>query len=146
MKIFLDTSALFKLYHQEAGTVQLEAVFTQANITHVFLSEIAKVEFASAIWKKVRTKEISEQQARTTLQLFEEDFRNYSFIVTDSLILEEARMLMTKYGTQGLRTLDSIQLSTCCMLSGQVDVFFTADALLQTLLEAEGLRTQISSG
>jgi predicted nucleic acid-binding protein len=53
MKIVLDTSALFKLYHQEAGTVQLEAVFTHANITQVFLSEIAKVEFASAIWKKV---------------------------------------------------------------------------------------------
>ena len=70
----------------------------------------------------------------------------YSFIATDSLILEQARMLMTKYGTQGLRTLDSIQLSTCCVMSGQVDVFFTADALLQMLLEAEGLRTQIPSG
>ncbi len=143
MKIFLDTSVLFKLYHQEAGTVELEAVFTQANITHVFLSEIAKVEFASAIWKKVRTKEISEQQAATTLQLFEEDFGNYSFIVTDSLILEQTRMLMTKYGKHGLRTLDGIQLATCCVLSGQVDVFFTADALLQTLLEAEGLRTKM---
>lgn len=27
MKIFLDTSSLFKLYHQESGTEELENVF-----------------------------------------------------------------------------------------------------------------------
>ena len=45
MKIFLDTSLLFKLYHQETGTSELESVFAQEKITHIFLSEISKVEF-----------------------------------------------------------------------------------------------------
>ena len=143
MKLFLDTSSLLKLYHQEDGTAELESVFSTAKITHIFLSEISKVEFTSTVWKKVRTKEISESVAKTTLELFESDFAKYTFAATDSIILEQARNLASKYGVAGLRTLDSIQLSTCVALSEQVDVFFTADKLLKTLLETEGLQTEM---
>ena len=143
MKIFLDTSSLFKLYYQEEGTIELENIFSQTTITPIFLSEISKVEFTSTVWKKARIKEITETQAKTTLELFEIDFEKYNFVATDSLILEQARNLTTKYATQGLRTLDSIQLSTCVALREQLTVFFTADKLLKTLIEAEGLPTQL---
>ena len=52
MKIFLDTSSLVKLYHQEAETNEIEKIFNTQKLTHIFLSEISKIEFASAIWKK----------------------------------------------------------------------------------------------
>lgn len=97
MKIFLDTSSLIKLYHQEVGTQELEKVFSIVKITHIYLSEIKKVEFASTIWKKVRTKEINQHQAEITLKLFENDFGKYNFVTTDSLILEQARNLTTEY-------------------------------------------------
>ena len=84
MKIFLDTSSLFKLYHQETGTEELESSFQKFKITHIYLSEISKVEFTSTIWKKVRTKEISFDQANLTSSLFESDFEKYNFISTDS--------------------------------------------------------------
>ena len=77
--------------------------------------------------------------------MFEADFTKYTFIATDSIIIEQARMLTTKYGTQGLRTLDSIQLSTAISLSQQAGVFFTADNLLQSLFAAEGLLTALPS-
>ena len=112
MRIFLDPSSLFKLYHREFGTEELELVFSANSITTVFLSEISKIEFASTIWKKVRTNEISELEAQTTLEMFESDFAKYTFVVTDSIIIEQARILVSKFGTPGLRTLDSIQLST----------------------------------
>jgi predicted nucleic acid-binding protein len=143
MKIFLDTSSLVKLYHRETGTEELENLFTSQNITTIFLSEIAKIEFASTIWKKVRTKEITELEAKTTLELFETDFEKYTFIATDSIILETGRALTTKYGMQGLRTLDSIQFSTAISLARQADVFFTADKLLKSFFEAEGLSTEV---
>jgi PIN domain nuclease of toxin-antitoxin system len=38
VKIFLDTSALFKLYHQETGTEELESIFIKSKITHIYLS------------------------------------------------------------------------------------------------------------
>jgi predicted nucleic acid-binding protein len=145
MKIFLDTSSLFKLYHEEQGTEELEKVFSEAKITEIYLSEIAKVEFSSTIWKKVRTKEITIEQAEITLSLFESDFTKYNFVPTDSLILERARNLTTKYGIEGLRSLDSIQLSTCIELTNLAEVFYTADKLLMTFIEKENLQTKLPS-
>ena len=143
MKIFFDTSSLFKLYHREAETEELELIFSKVKITNIFLSEISKIEFSSTIWKKVRTKEITEFEAQTTLNLFESDFVKYTFIATDSIIIEQARILSSKYGMKGLRTLDSIQLSTSVSLSQQADIFLTADKLLKSLFAAEGLPTEM---
>jgi len=143
MKIFLDTSSLFKLYHKEENTEELELIFSNIKITGIFLSEISKIEFTSTIWKKVRTKEITQLEARKTLDLFENDFSKYTFVATTSIIIEQARMFCSKYGTQGLRTLDSMQLSTCVSLSSEVGIFFTADKLLKSLLEAERLQTEL---
>ena len=42
MKIFLDTSSLFKLYHRETDTEDLELIFSTVKITDIFLSEITK--------------------------------------------------------------------------------------------------------
>ena len=145
MKIFLDTSSLFKLYRREVGTAELELIFSTIKITNIFLSEITKIEFTSAIWKKVRTNEITGLEAQTTLDLFESDFGKYIFIATDSIILEQARILTSKYGMQGLRTLDSIQLSSSISLFPQVNLFFTSDKLLKSLFEAEGLTTEVPS-
>lgn len=144
-EIFLDTSSLFKLHHKEAGTADLELMFSTTKITEVFLSEISKIEFATTIWKKVRTKEITEPEGLATLGLFEADISKYTFVVTNTIVLEKARILTSKYGIQGLRTLDSIQLSTCVTLFQQVNTFFTADKLLKTFFEAEGLPTELPS-
>jgi len=143
MKIFIDTSSLFKLYHREADTEIIEQIFSQLLVTEVYLSEISKVEFASSVWKKVRTKEITSLEATTTLQLFERDSSKYTFIATDSMIIEQARKLTIKYGLNGLRTLDSIQLSSAISLSKEVEFFVTSDNLLKSLLNQEGLQTEV---
>lgn len=75
--------------------------------------------------------------------MFESDFKKYSFVVIDSIIIEQARILASKYGIQGLRTLNSIQLSVSISLFQQVEIFITADKLLKSLFEAEGLPTQV---
>lgn len=51
--IFLDTSSLLKLYHHEAGTDEVEKAIADAN--SIILSELAKVEFNSAVWKNIRS-------------------------------------------------------------------------------------------
>lgn len=143
MKVYLDTSSLLKLYHREIGTVDLETIFKNQTITEIFLSEITKVEFYSSIWKKVRTKEITKIEAQIKIDLFEKDISKYTFISVETPILEQARLLILKYNTTSLRTLDSIQLATCISLSQQANLFLTADLLLQSLLKAEGLPTEL---
>jgi predicted nucleic acid-binding protein len=142
MKLFLDTCSLFKLYHREVDTILLEKLFSTLTITGIYLSEITKVEFTSTIWKKIRTKEITAFEAQSILDLFENDFIKYSFVATDTAIIEQARILTSKYGTQGLRTLDGIQLSTAVSLSANVDLFITADKLLANFMVCENLRTE----
>lgn len=142
MKIFLDTSSLFNLYHKEFDTEIIEDIFNKNNVTGVFLSEIAKIEFASTVWKKVRLQHITLLQAQTLLELFEADFDKYTFIQIDNIITEHSRSLITKYGQQGLRTLDSIQLATSVLLREQCSLFITTDKLLNTFFMQESLPTQ----
>ena len=103
MKIFINTCALFKLYHTETGTQQIEKIFTENTISKVFLSELTKIEFSSTLWKKVRTKEITEFQAKQLISIFEKDITIYDVVSIDSLIIERAVRLLTKYGKSGLR-------------------------------------------
>jgi uncharacterized protein len=63
MKVFFDTSSLFKLYHKEDGTDELMSLFTNIGIEVIYLAEITKVEFSSAVWKKCRKNEIDENSA-----------------------------------------------------------------------------------
>ncbi len=59
MNIFLDTSSLLKLYHKEQGTEEL-LEFVSENVENIYLSEIAKIEFNSAIWKKFEQKSLKK--------------------------------------------------------------------------------------
>jgi len=141
MILFLDTSSLFKLYHQEAESEKIEQVFVQNAVQTVFLSEITKLEFASTVWKKVRLKDLAEEQAISLIQAFETDFPNYTFVQLDTVLIEKAKNLLSTYGKAGLRTLDSIQLATATLLKDQVQLAQTSDKLLLGFFEAEGLPT-----
>lgn len=145
MKIFLDTSVLVKLYHQEDETDALDLFFSTSKITAIYLSEITKIEFESTFWKKVRTKELSEPEALRILEIFERDSFKYLFTPTDTIVIERARVLISNYGIKGLRTLDAIQLATAVLLSPQVDLFLTSDNLLKLFFEIEKLKTGISN-
>ena len=50
---FLDTSALVKIYHRESGTDVILNIINKNNI-NIYISDIAVIEFHSALLKKVR--------------------------------------------------------------------------------------------
>ena len=138
MKAFLDTSSLLKLYHQESDTETLTIALAKVEI--IYLSELAQLEFCSAIWKKVRTQEINAEIANAVIGYFEEDRSNFSWIKLDTQIIKSATLLLKQYGAVGLRTLDAIQLSSALSLKKDHDVvFFTHDKLLKSIFEQEGL-------
>ena len=55
---FLDTSALAKLYHQEAGSLHVERLIEQPGST-VIISRLSLIEMESVFAIKVRTGELS---------------------------------------------------------------------------------------
>lgn len=112
MKIFLDTSSLIKLYVNEKGTSDIDKIFTNNVITEIFVSGVTKIEFHSAIYKKLRTKDLSSQNAEVILKAFVVVEQNFKFILIDSDIINTSQMFVKKYGAAGLRTLDAIQLAS----------------------------------
>lgn len=58
MNLFLDTSAIVKLYNPEKETEILTNYISHSEIEQIFISEIAKIEFHSALWKKFRERKI----------------------------------------------------------------------------------------
>jgi predicted nucleic acid-binding protein len=139
MKIFLDTSSLIKLYHEERGTAETDRIFEDFVITGVFLSEIAKIEFSSAIWKKVRTAELYIPEAVEIIDSFISDYPKYSFVKIDSELIIHSRELISKYGTKGLRTLDSIQLASIIKAKENISFVISADNLLQSFVNEEDI-------
>lgn len=139
MKAFLDTSSLIKLYHTEAGSDFVLNALSN-DIRDIFLSELAILEFRSALWKKMRVKEIKENTAIEVIKCFQNDSDNFHWIMLQSDIVESASYLLMKYGNRGLRTLDSLQLAAALTLRDEDCVFFTSDKLLQTFFKEEQLK------
>ena len=141
MKLYLDTSSLFKLYHLEPGTEEIDNVFIDNEVSGIFLSAITNVEFISAVFKRVRMKELSMNNAEEIIKLFDDDLIKYTIVPVSSKILEAAKLLIFKYGQDGLRTLDALQFASAIEVKNMVNKYFTADKLLLTLFEKEYLPT-----
>jgi len=142
MKIFLDTSSLLKLYHSENGSEELFELFEQLHIEEIFLSDLARIEFKSAVFKKVRTKELDIDDANDLLNLFELDYSKYTFIECDTEIIESSCRLLNKYGQEGLRSLDSIQLASIVKIRSELGIAKSADIKLLAFIKAEGIKTK----
>jgi len=138
MKAFVDTSSLIKLYHQEEGSDFVIETLS-SNIEEIYLSEISAIEFRSALWKKIREKEIPEKVAIEVIKCFHNDGDNFRWILLQSDIVQSAAHMLIKYGGKGLRTLDSIQLASALTLRGEDCVFLSSDKLLRSLFEKEKL-------
>lgn len=138
MNVFFDTSSLFKLYHLEDGTDELVNLFKEPGIEAIYLAEITKVEFSSVVWKKCRKNEIDENSARQ----LERDSAKFSFVPEGQLLRQQALALIGAYWKKGLRTLDSIQLSSALKVKSQIELFLTSDKLLAEISRNEGFTTQ----
>ena len=93
-KNILDASCLFKLYHSENETqIVLDAISTYKT-NAIFLSELAKIEFVSTMWKKVPTLEFTEPQRSSINARFESGFAKYSFVDLNKDILAKQNFLL----------------------------------------------------
>ena len=139
MNVFIDTSSLFKLYHRESGTEELMSLFNDVGIEVIYLAEITKVEFSSAVWKKCRKNEIDERSASQLIEKFDKDSVKFNFVSEGQLLRQNAKGLIGKHWRKGLRTLDSIQLASALKVKNQIELFLTSDNLLSEIAQIEGL-------
>ena len=138
MTVFADSSALVKLYADEAGAdvVRAESVLV--------VSAIARVEVPAALWRKQRTSRLSAQHAGVLAQAFEADWHDadgpFVPVALGPLVLAEAAALVR---THGLRAYDGVQLA--CAVAARsadpsVDTVLCFDAELAEAAAREGFR------
>lgn len=136
--IYLDTSSIINIYHTEFDTERVLEILAN-DIDNIYLSELAKVEFNSAFWKKIRKSESTEEEGMEVIKNFEDDYSKYEWVKVDLEVLNSAKELIKKYGKDGLRTLDSIQLACAVYIKEKMDEYLTSDSKLKQIFLKEDL-------
>ena len=142
-RLFLDTSALVKLYHTEPDSA-LVAACVNASDT-LILSRLVLLEFRSTFYGLVRQAIITLPDALNYISDFEADVPLYGVLPIEGATFQEAERLLNTYAaTHALRPPDALQLA-CALLEHLVsplDSFLTTDATLARLAALEGLTVQ----
>jgi predicted nucleic acid-binding protein len=137
--IYLDTSVIAPFYWTEALSDTVEELLrTEAELG---LSQLVEVELLSALSRRVRMREISQEVARTIATLFQTHLNNnfYLLIPLESLHYQLARNWIGQFNTS-LRTLDALHLA--CASSNNLRLV-TADEALAVSANALGIEVQL---
>ncbi len=139
MNLFLDTSAVVKLYHDEEGTEKLTR-FVSKHAENLFLSvsDLTAIEIHSALLKRVRQREIGRETAQNIFLEIENDFQSYNVITVDETVKQSSVRLIDALGVYyNLRTLDALQLASALVANSfsMVDFFVSSDKNLLSAAE-----------
>lgn len=139
MNAFLDTNAVVKLYHQEAGTDDLTKFLLMHQSDLILtISDLTKIKLHSTFMKRVRMKQIALEVAYQVLAAFDRDIAMFNIWEVDSEVKEYATDLLKNVAhKKSLRTLDAIQLSTALVSHRIIPVnyFVTSDKKLFKVAE-----------
>ncbi len=145
MTSFLDTSALFKLYHTEEFSDAL-ALHLQHTTSAYVISVLTKAELISAGWKKVRSTQKADNAFDTAslqelLAAFEEDDKKFDTLPADVEDWSECEELLHRCNSAGrkLHTPDALQLVAALKLGAYLDEFITFDKGLREAAKFVGL-------
>jgi len=141
MILFFDTSALVKFFHEEKGSeVVTRLILSEDN--EIWISVLARIEVLSALYRRLRNKEIDDEQLKEATQGFEEQLMLFNVEPIGEAILMEAQNLLKRCGKiRRLRALDAIQLGTFSLISEKGWVFIAADDILCQITRDIGFET-----
>ena len=110
MTYYVDTSALVKVYHTEAGSATVQQIYRGTD--EIVISELSKMECLSTVYRKYREQEITHDTLLAVIAKFEADLQHrYTMLRFSLLVINEAWDLLRRFAeTRGVKTLDSLQL------------------------------------
>lgn len=133
--VYLDTSALAKIYVTESESDALEAALLGRR--DILVSELAVTELTSALVRRVRAGDLDPAHARrvyTGLLRDLADGQYRSVEVTREVHREAERLLLTVGRRTGLRAADALHLALANLFGARVLISF--DVRMRTAAEA----------
>ena len=138
--LYLDTSALAKIYLNEPGTERMRELASCASGNRVAICSITQVEFHAAIWRRRREGGLDDEEVGLAIELFNARLETDLLrCPVDDRTLNRAAELTSRHPLRGY---DATQLAACLVLEtrmGESPTFVCADRRLLTAAEAEGL-------
>lgn len=124
--IYLDTSIVAPLYWAETLSDRIEELVLSE--TELGLSQLVEVELVSALSRRVRMREISQDDATAIVERFQSDIDSgfYTRITLETIHYHLAREWISWFTTP-LRTLDALHLAVASQNNIRL---VTADAAL----------------
>ncbi len=136
MNLYFDTSALVKFFHVETATEEVTKMINSKD-NNIYISELAKLEFYSALHRRLRNNEIDIHSLKRAVKGFDvQILQFYVEPLTNTAVIEAGNLLKTFAADYGLRTLDALHLSTFKLISEENWYFVTSDKTLQKVVNA----------
>ena len=112
--VYLDTSALIKLYIEEEGTERIAGIVEEADDVRLVILDLTPIEARSAIRRREREGDIESADADWVLRQIEDNASSLFLVQpSTSAVLEEAARLIDRHP---LRAYDALQLAGCLVL------------------------------
>lgn len=138
MNLYLDTSALVKLYVPEPGSGDARRIVSQA--TRVGTSRISYVEARAAFARRRREGALSSRDYGEVLRSLEHEWESYVLLEVTASIIRAAGDLTEQHA---LRAYDAIHLATALSIPPELTLeFLAADERLIAAAAKEGLAIQ----
>jgi uncharacterized protein len=140
--LYLDTSALVKLYVAEDGSTLVRQAVADAD--RVATSGIAYVEARSALARRRREGGLLPLQHRRIVRVLDGDWGHYLRLDITEALIHQAAALAERHR---LRAYDAIHLASASVLRGRLGtpvVFACWDATLEAAARREGLASLVN--
>lgn len=137
--LYLDTSALLPYYRQEAHSLAVQRLLLRGE-RPVLISDLTRLEFASALSRWVRKHEVEERHAQRLGRAFDDDIKANRYTLCRNTLehVELARQWLLAR-TTSLRTLDALHLA--CAATEEA-ILVTLDDALRAAATGLGIKVQ----
>jgi predicted nucleic acid-binding protein len=142
--VFLDASALAKVYLDEPGAGSMRGVLDRRGDT-LFVSDFVVLEVLTSIRNALRT--VPATRYNSVLDRFQTDYRRFSLVDVAPEIRKTAIEMTSAFRTARARSMDVLHVATALWLQrkialpGESVTVVTSDRDLAMLAEECGLRT-----
>ena len=136
---YYDTSALVKLYLQEAGSKLVLELLKSGE--KVYTASLTYAEGHAAFSRRTREGRLTRQTARRLALRFDKDWESYDVVILGEDVLRLARQMFYRHP---LRSADAIHLASALLLARTSPTarwsFVCADGRLCDAAKAEGFQ------
>lgn len=114
MNLYIDTSALIKLFVEEEGSDDVNAWVKEADV--VSTSLITRAETAAGLNRLVRMKVLEQEECNLALDNFRREWRDYNRIPITEQVIAHADSLACQFALRGY---DAVHLA-CALTWGEL--------------------------